>query len=77
MRKIFHIKDRVIPRYLYLELYFSLSFLILGLLNIVIYFAVGFDNSIASILIMFHCFLIFISTIIFVIMSLIYKRGKK
>lgn len=41
MRNIFHIKQRVIPRYLYFELLVSLFFLILGLLNTVLFIAVG------------------------------------
>lgn len=74
MKNLFHIKQRVIPRYLYFELLVSLFFLSLGLINIVIFIAVGCEKPINGILIMFHCCLIIINTIFFSIMSLLYKK---
>ncbi len=52
MRKLFDIKQRVIPRFLYFELFVSLFYVILGLINIVITIAVGVDTNIASILLL-------------------------
>ena len=77
MRKLFHIKQHVIPRYLYLELLLSLLFFILGMFNTVIFIvdmAVGFDKTVEGYLIMFHVCLIIIDTIFFTIMSLIFKK---
>lgn len=76
VRKLFHIKQHSIPRYLYFELLVSLSFLILGLLNIVIFIAVGCDKSITGILIIFHICLIIINMIFFSIVSLIFKKER-
>lgn len=75
MRKFFHINQRVIPRYLYSELFVSLFFLILGLFTTVIGLAVGDDKPITGILIMFHVCLIIINAVFSVIMSAIFKRG--
>lgn len=75
MRKFFHINQRVIPRYLYFELFVSLFFLILGLFTTVIGLAVGDDKLITGILIMFHVCLIIINAVFSVIMSAIFKRG--
>ena len=74
MRNIFHIKQRVIPRYLYFELLVSLFFLILGLLNTVLFIAVVCDKSITGILIISHICLIIINMIFFSIMSWVFKR---
>ena len=74
MRNIFHIKQRVIPRYLYFELLVSLFFLILGLLNTVLFIAVVCDKSITGILIISHICLITINMIFFSIMSWVFKR---
>lgn len=74
MKNLFQIKQHVIPRYLYFELLVSLSFLILGLLNIVIFIAVGCDKSITGILIMFHICLIIGNMIFFSIMSWLFKK---
>lgn len=75
MRKFFHINQRVIPRYLYFELFVSLFFLILGLFTTVIGLAVGDDKPITGILIMFYVCLIIINAVFSVIMSAIFKRG--
>lgn len=74
IRNFFQIKPRVIPRYLYFELLVSIFFLILGLLNLVIFIAVGCDKSITGILIMFHICLIIINMIFFSIMSWLFKK---
>ena len=75
MRKFFHINQRVIPRYLYFELFVSLFFLILGLFTTVIGLAVGDDKPITGSLIMFHVCLIIINAVFSVIMSAIFNRG--
>lgn len=74
MKNLFHIKQCVIPRYLYFELLLSLFFLFLGLLNIVICIAVDCDMSIVGILIMFHICLIIGNMIFFSSMSLLFKK---
>ena len=74
MKNLFHIKHRVIPRYLYFELLVSLFFLSLGLINIVISIVVGSDKSITGILVMFHGCLIIVNLIFFLIMSWLFKK---
>ena len=74
MRRFFQIRQRVIPRFICFEMLVSLFFLILGLLKIVIFIAVGYDKSTAGILIMFHNCLVIINMLFSGIMSLLYKR---
>ena len=74
MRKLFDIKQRVIPQYLYFELFVSLFFLILGLLNIVTIIAVGVDMNIAGILFMSYLGLAVVIIIFHFIMSHRFKR---
>lgn len=74
MRKLFHIHQRVIPRYLYFELYLSLCFFALGPLNVGISIAVDFDKMITGILVQLHIWLILINLIFYAIMSTIYKK---
>ena len=45
MKKLFKIKDRVIPRYLYFELLLSLFFLLLGPVNTLICIALGYPAA--------------------------------
>ena len=74
MRKLFDIKQRVIPRFLYFELFVFLFYLILGLINIVITIAVGVDTSIASILFLSYLGLVMVNVIYHCIMSHRFKR---
>ena len=64
----------MIPRYLYFELMVSIFFLILGLLNIVMFIAVGRDKPITAILTISHPCLVIINAIFFAIMSWIFKK---
>lgn len=74
MRKLFDIKQRVIPRFLYFELFVFLFYLILGPLNIAITIAVGVDANIAGILFMSYLGLIMVNVIYHCIMSHRFKR---
>ena len=74
MRKLFDIKQRVIPRFLYFELFVSLFYVILGPLNIVITIAVGVDTNIASILFLSYLGLVMVNVIYHCIMSHRFKR---
>mgnify|MGYP004540005973 CR=1 FL=1 len=74
MRKLFDIKQRVIPRFLYFELFVSLFYVILGPLNIVITIAVGVDTNIASILFLSYLGLIMVNVIYHCIISHRFKR---
>ena len=74
MRKFFHINQRVIPRYLYFELYISLFYIVLGLFTIVIGLAVDEHKSIIGILIISQLWFEVINAAFAVIMSKILKR---
>lgn len=74
MKKLFDIRQRAIPRYLYFELYLSFFFFALGPLNIGICIVTGFDKTIAGILIQLHVGLILINTLFYAILSTIYKK---
>ena len=74
MRKLFDIKQRIIPRFLYFELFVSLFYVILGPLNIVITIAVGVDTNIAGILFMSYLGLIMVNVICNCIISHRFKR---
>lgn len=74
MRKLFDIKQRVIPRFLYFELFVSLFYVILGLINIVITIAVGVDTNIAGILLLSYLGLIMVNVIYHCIMSHRFKK---
>lgn len=74
MKKLFKIKDRVIPRYLYFELLLSLFFLLLGPVNTLICIAVDCNKTVSGILLMFHVCLIIINMIFFSVMSLLFKN---
>ena len=74
MRKLFDIKQRVIPRYLYFELFVSLFYVILGPLNIVITIAVGVDTNIAEILFLSYLGLLMVNVIYHCIMSHRFKK---
>lgn len=53
IKKLFNIKDRVIPKYLYFELYLSLFFLILAPVSIAICIIFVFNYTVVHILVMF------------------------
>ena len=74
MRMLFDIKQRVIPRFLYFELFVSLFYVILGPLNIAITIAVGVDTNIASILLLSYLGLIMVNVICNCIISHRFKR---
>ena len=74
MRNFYHVTQRMIPRYLYFELMVSIFFLILGLLNIVMFIAVGYDKPITAVLFISHPCLVIINAIFFAIMSWIFKK---
>ena len=73
-RKIFNIKSRVIPKYLYYELLISTLFALLGPIYIIIYLCCDENNSVGGLLLLFHSILIITNLIYFAIMSAIFKR---
>lgn len=76
IKKLFNIKDRVIPKYLYFELYLSLFFLILAPVSIAICIIFVFNYTVVHILVMFYMCLGLINVIVIIFMSFIFKKNK-
>ena len=74
IRKNFKLNDRFIPKYLYFELIISLVYIALGPINLVIAIATSFSPTVVKILVLHHSAWIALSTINFVIMSIIMKK---
>lgn len=75
VRKLFNIKHQhEIPRYLYFELFLSIFFALLGLINLIICAVADCAPSVVGILLISHACLIIINMIFFSIMSLLIKR---
>lgn len=67
-----------IPRFLYIQLYLSLFFALLGPINIIIYVSSDYNPKVAGILLLFHCFLLISEMIYAVTMWLVFtKTGKR
>lgn len=73
IRKLFKVRQHLIPRYLYFELILSLLFAILGPLNMLICVITNFSLDVAGVLIMVHVCLIVLNMIFFSIMSTLLK----
>ena len=73
IRKLFKVRQHLIPRYLYFELILSLFFAILGPLNMLICVITNFSLDVAGVLIMVHACLIVLNMIFFSIMSTLLK----
>lgn len=76
IKKIFKLKDKLIPRYLNFELYVSLFFAILGPVNLVICAISGGNPTVTGVLVMLHVCLIIINTAFFAISTFVFKRLK-
>lgn len=77
VRKLFKIKQHLIPRYLYFELILSLFFAFLGPINLVVCFAVDFAPKIVGVLVMINSGLVIFDTIFFGVMSYLLKKQQK
>lgn len=77
IRKIFSIKKKLIPRFIYIELYIALFLILLGPINIIIsLFFIAFENfrELLGTLILFQSIFNIFNIIYFVIMSILYKK---
>lgn len=77
IRKIFSIKNKLIPRFIYIELYIALFLILLGPINIIIsLFFIAFENfrELLGTLILFQSIFNIFNIIYFVIMSILYKK---
>lgn len=77
VRKLFHLSWRIIPRYLYFELFLSLFFLLLGPINLIICAAANWEPTIVGILLMFHIGLVILDAVFFVVLSFLYAPRKR
>lgn len=76
VRRLFKIKQRLIPRYLYIGLFMSLFYAILGPINLTICAFTNYNPDIAGILIMVHVCLVIFETIFLAIATFFAKRHK-
>lgn len=76
IKKIFKLKDKLIPRYLNFELYVSLFFAILGPINLVICTISGDNPTVTGVLVMIHVCLNIVDLMFFAIATFIFKRLK-
>lgn len=77
IRKIFNLKKRLMPKFLFFELIMSLIFAALAPINLIISASVtlaDLPRSIIGILIMIHVCLIIVNEIFIIIMSFIMQR---
>lgn len=74
MKKQFKIKQKMIPKYLYFELYLINILAILGPVNIIIYIISDFSKTIAGILFMIQMCLVLLEGCHYIIMSIIFKK---
>lgn len=74
VRKLFNIKQRVVPRYLYFQLFLSLFYAALFPINLIICIVANCAPNVAGILVMFHVGLILVDRIIFIIVSFFMQR---
>lgn len=74
MRKQFGLKQKIIPKYIYFSLYMANFYIILGPINLIVTFAVGWNKTVCGILVMFHICLAALNMIYFILKTLIYKK---
>ena len=74
VKRLFKIKRRLIPRFIYFELFLSLFFAALCPINTLICAISGFDPIVTVVLAMIHMALIIFDTVYMVIMSHVMKR---
>lgn len=76
VRKLFKIKERVVPRYLYFELFLSLFYAALGPISLIISAIADFNFVVVQILVVFQSCLIIVDTIGLTIMYFVLKKRK-
>lgn len=74
VRKLFNIKQRVVPRYLYFQLFLSLFYAALFPINLIICIVANCAPNVAGILVMFHVGLILVNEVSFIIISFFMQR---
>lgn len=74
LARLFKIKQRVLPKYLYCELYVAVVFAILGPLNSLIYICSDYNKTVFGILFMIHICLIIVNALFFIVFSIVFKR---
>lgn len=74
VRKLFNIKQRVVPRYLYFQLFLSLFYAALFPINLIICIVVNRFPIVVGILIWFHVGLILVNEVSFIIISFFMQR---
>lgn len=74
VRKLFNIKQRVVPRYLYFQLFLSLFYAALFPINLIICIVVNRFPIVVGILIWFHVGLILVNEISFIIITFFMQR---
>lgn len=76
MKKTFHIRQQVIPKYLFFEFYMALVFAILEPFNLIIYCVTNGSKTVLGIGILVHTCLIVVNMFFFVLMSTVFKNSK-
>lgn len=74
VRKLFNIKQRVVPRYLYFQLFLSLFYAALFPINLIICIVVNRFPIVVGILIWFHVGLLLVDRIIFLTVLFFMQR---
>lgn len=73
-KKLYKFERRMIPKYLYNELYVAVFFAALGPINILISIFTHFKEKVVGLLMLFHCCLVILNLIYFGIMMVQFKR---
>lgn len=76
VRKLFKIRERVIPKFCYYELFLALFFAALCPINLIISAIADFNPVVVYILIVFQSCLIIVDAIVSAIMCLLLKKRK-
>ena len=74
VRKLFQIKQRVVPRYLYFQLFLSLFYAALFPINLIICIVVNRAPNVVGILLWFHVGLLLVDRIIFLTVIFFMQR---
>lgn len=73
-KRLFKFERRMIPQYLYNELYMAVFYGVLGPINIFISILTDFKGAVVGSLMMFHCCLVILNLIYFGVMTFRFKR---
>lgn len=77
MKKFYKLKQSSIPKYVFLEFYMAIIFALSGPVNFLIFIFTNGNSKTVGILVMLHCCLIILNTVIFVVMSHCFKKNSK